>query len=279
MLCPWYQTCKHCKKYLSIVKFQFRKDTKKYRPICTKCRTVKNKEYYLNNPDKYKHKQTLSKIRYLKKKKEIYEKKKLYNKLTGYNKKYALKNKKILKEKREKYYLENKERLDARRIFLRSQPERKKRINELNRKRYAKNKEKFREYAKAWNLKHKKRLSIERKEKRKNLNHKMKAVLRCRVKAAISRITIQNFKYKYSSSVKLLGASIPDVVKHLEKQFKPGMTWENYGKDGWHIDHIRPCASFDLSKLEEQKKCFHYTNLQPLWAMENISKGAKYEME
>jgi len=277
MLCPWYQTCKHCKQYLSIVKFQFRKDTEKYRTICTKCRNVKNKEYYLNNPDKYKHKQTLSKIRYLKKKKEIYEKKKLYNKLTGNNKKYYIKNRKILLEKNKKYRLENKEIVIARE--RKRYVENRERINELSRKRYAENKEKFREYTKVWNLKHKKRLSIERKEKRKNLNYKMKAVLRCRIKAAISRITIQNFKYKYSSSVKLLGASIPDVVKHLEKQFKPGMTWENYGKDGWHIDHIRPCASFDLSKLEEQKKCFHYTNLQPLWATENISKGAKYEVE
>ena len=107
----------------------------------------------------------------------------------------------------------------------------------------------------------------------------MKQVLRCRVKAAISRITVQNFNYKYSSSVELLGASIPDVIKHLEKQFKQGMTWKNHGKDGWHIDHIRPCASFDLSKLEEQKKCFHYNNLQPLWSVDNIKKGAKLNYE
>ncbi len=63
--------------------------------------------------------------------------------------------------------------------------------------------------------------------------------------------------------------------EHLEKQFKEGMTWENHGLYGWHIDHIIPCASFDLTDLEQQKKCFHYTNLQPLWAKENLIKGVK----
>ena len=61
---------------------------------------------------------------------------------------------------------------------------------------------------------------------------------------------------------------------HLEAQFKPGMTWDNYGLKGWHVDHIRPCASFDLRDPEQQRRCFHYTNLQPLWAEENLKKGS-----
>jgi len=57
------------------------------------------------------------------------------------------------------------------------------------------------------------------------------------------------------------------------------MTRENHGK--WHLDHVRPCASFDLTKPEEQEKCFHYSNYQPLWAEQNLSKGAKldYDLE
>ena len=52
---------------------------------------------------------------------------------------------------------------------------------------------------------------------------------------------------------------------------------ENYGTFGWHIDHIRPCSSFDLTDLEQQKQCFHYTNLQPLWWFDNIKKSSFYE--
>lgn len=80
-------------------------------------------------------------------------------------------------------------------------------------------------------------------------------------------------RYKSLSSLQLMGCSIEVLRDHLEKQFTPGMSWSNYGK--WHIDHIKPCASFDLTKSEEQQKCFHYTNLQPLWALENLKKGSK----
>lgn len=62
----------------------------------------------------------------------------------------------------------------------------------------------------------------------------------------------------------------------MQLQFKDGMNWGNYNYNGWHIDHIKPCALFDLSKEEEQKKCFHYTNLQPLWGIDNLKKGDRY---
>jgi len=73
----------------------------------------------------------------------------------------------------------------------------------------------------------------------------------------------------------LIGASPSFVMGYLEAKFTEGMTWENYGH-GWHVDHILPCCSFDLTKEEEQKKCFHYSNLQPLWAEDNLKKGGKY---
>ena len=72
----------------------------------------------------------------------------------------------------------------------------------------------------------------------------------------------------------LIGCEIDYLIYHLQSQFTDGMTWANYGD--WHIDHIKPCAKFDLSKTSEQLKCFNYTNLQPLWAEDNLRKYDKY---
>lgn len=83
-------------------------------------------------------------------------------------------------------------------------------------------------------------------------------------------------KIKLEGTYSLLSCSIEDFKKYLEGKFKARMSWENYGYYGWHIDHIRPCASFNLDISEEQKKCFHYTNLQPLWRVENQEKGSNY---
>lgn len=80
---------------------------------------------------------------------------------------------------------------------------------------------------------------------------------------------------KSKSTGLLLGCSGEELMRHLEKQFKPEMTWENYGQ--WHMDHIRPCSSFDMADPEQQKACFHFSNYQPLWAKENFSKSDKWE--
>lgn len=80
---------------------------------------------------------------------------------------------------------------------------------------------------------------------------------------------------KESTTFEYLGCSREEVVKYIESQFKPGMTWENHGIRGWHVDHIRPCCSFDLATEEGRRKCFHYTNLQPLWAKDNMGKGGR----
>lgn len=82
---------------------------------------------------------------------------------------------------------------------------------------------------------------------------------------------------KSSTTLDLLGCSVATLSNHLEIQFTEGMVWDNHGE--WHIDHIRPCASFDLSDPEQQRMCFHYTNLQPLWKFDNLSKNDSFDAE
>ena len=93
----------------------------------------------------------------------------------------------------------------------------------------------------------------------------------------LSKILKQKNIKKTIKTFDLIGCSIVDLRIHFEKQFQTGMTWENHGYYGWHIDHIRPISSFDLTDPEQQKLCFHYSNLQPLWAKDNLKKAAKLD--
>lgn len=79
--------------------------------------------------------------------------------------------------------------------------------------------------------------------------------------------------FKTGSAVADLGCSIYDFKTYLESKFVDGMSWENYGREGWHIDHILPLSKFDLQDVEQVKKACHYTNLQPLWAQDNRRKS------
>lgn len=78
--------------------------------------------------------------------------------------------------------------------------------------------------------------------------------------------------YKSGSAVDDLGCSIEELRIHLESKFNLGMSWDNYGREGWQIDHIVPLCRFDLSNAIELKRACHYTNLQPLWRDDNLKK-------
>jgi len=152
---------------------------------------------------------------------------------------------------------------------------RKKYYNKVRRDRYKNDYEyrkKIREarnkYGKRPEQKIKRNLYLKNKLKTDH-NYKLIHTIRVRIKDVLRGHS------KSDSTINMLGCTIEELWKHLEKKFKPGMTKENHGK--WHVDHIIPCAIFDLSKPEEQIKCFHYTNLQPLWAIDNIRKGKIYE--
>lgn len=79
--------------------------------------------------------------------------------------------------------------------------------------------------------------------------------------------------YKSGSAVEDLGCSIDEFKSYIESKFQPGMTWDNWGRDTWHIDHIVPISHFDLSNRDELLKACHYSNMCPLWAKDNMIKG------
>lgn len=165
------------------------------------------------------------------------------------------------KEASRKSYLKNRVKVLERGKIRNQDPEYKKKKAEYDKKYWQKNREKL------MPLKIKNNL-IRRKN---DPSFRIKENLRRRINAAMKGIGITRSK----KSFELLGVSDMDFFwNYLESKFKPGMTRENYGKE-WHIDHIIPCIAFDLTKEENQKMCFHYTNLQPLWARENLQKSSK----
>lgn len=180
------------------------------------------------------------------------------NQIKEKGKKYRRIHKKQISKQSKIYYQKNKEKILKRlRKYYKIHPEVKKIYYQKN------------------------RYNINKKNTVRNYNrYQIDLIFRLKncVRAKINNIL--NYGYKSISTVRLLDCSIEFLKKHLESQFKPGMNWKNHGTGNndrgmqeWHIDHIRPCKSFDLSKPEEQRKCFNYKNLQPLWAVENLKKG------
>lgn len=127
-----------------------------------------------------------------------------------------------------------------------------------NLKNYCKS-EKFREY----------RRDYVKNKKDSDIYFKLKLLLRDRLNSAIKN------NCKSGSAVNDLGCSIYELKKHLEGMFTEGMCWGNHGRNGWHIDHIKPLAKFDLTDRRQLLEACHYTNLQPLWAKDNFNKRNK----
>lgn len=155
---------------------------------------------------------------------------------------------------------------------------------------YHKYNKKRREYQKSYNLLHPEKETSRREQSvkwRKNnpgygyrwykekakyrIDYKIGHNLRERIRAAI----ISKKGKKSLKTVYLLGCSVDYFKNYIEKLWDNKMNWENYGLKGWHVDHIIPVSKFDLTKEEEQLKCFHYTNLQPLWWGDNLRKSNK----
>lgn len=150
--------------------------------------------------------------------------------------------------------------------------------NEYHKKYQEENKDKIREYKREYFQLNKDKIYKKSKQRmidwarnklHTDIDFKLRQYLRNRVRDALKRNS------KFETTMNLVGCSLENLKLHLQNHFKNDMSWSNHGK--WEIDHIIPCASFDLSKTSEQKKCFHYSNLQPLWMEENRTKSNKIE--
>lgn len=184
--------------------------------------------------------------------KEYREKNK--ERLKKYHKcRYEEKKDDILKSKREYYSRTREHHLEKMREYNR--------LHKAERKeRDVANKKHIQEYDRTY---YKQRINSD-------VNYKIRRNLRSRIAKALRGIGEKSEK-----TTDLLGCTVEEFKAYIESQFKDGMSWENYGHSVWHLDHKIPCSFFDLTDAEQQKKCFNYTNIRPLWASDNLSKGNK----
>ena len=223
---------------------------------CKLCHKLLSKKYADENKEKVAKYQKDYRIQ---NEKELKKYKKEYRNKSGNQKKakeyqiqYQIENKEELNKKQKERYDENKEEI------LKQQQEF-----------YQKNKEKIKARVKKYSKENRTSINRFRNKKLKlDINYRILHNLRGRLHSAL------NGKSKIKRTLELLSCTIDEFKNHLQSQFTKGMSWDNYGL--WHIDHIRPCASFDLSKKLEQLECFNFKNLQPLWALDNLKKGSFY---
>ncbi len=256
--------CSKCKQFLSISNFQKRSWSRDgFRPSCKQCDKTpiksggKTQKIIENLPKGYKR---CTKCNIIKPYDEYHKNRFTKDGLTSKCKNcrckhyredpqskiryktYIKNNKEKIKQKRKAYYLEHKEEI----------------------------RQKYKEYTKLPENKAKR--NYKRNNKRK---HDIKFRLECNLRDRL-RKTVKNVTkgIKVGSFVRDLGCTLEELKNHLENQFQPGMTWENwgFGDDKWHIDHIKPLHMFDLTDREQFLEVCNYTNLRPLWQKDNLTR-------
>lgn len=209
-----------------------------------------NKKYrkkWRENPDNLKDKAIKDKL-YREKNKE---------KIKAQRKAYREANRDLIIERKKRYYEENKEQI------LKKQRE----TGYHNRYRKLQAVEHIRTYSKA--TKDERNRISKAKAYKKYLSKPSNRIAHAFRNSITRYIKVKKLR---NTTKDFLGCTFEDFKDHLESQFTEGMTWDNIGRGGWHIDHIIPCAFFDLTKPSHQKLCFNYQNLQPLWESDNCSK-------
>lgn len=205
--------------------------------LCVKCKHIRDKKYW-RHYSKTKRKP----LTY-----EQKEKRKIAKRL------YSKNNRDKINAQKKAYYHKNKEK-----------------ISMQQKKAYKRNRDRIKQYRlnnrlkiNAWDNKYRK------ERNKKDINFKLKNNLRRRLYQAIKKNS------KSGSAVKDLGCSINKLKQYLESQFTDNMSWKSYGRNGWHIDHIKPLSAFDLTDRQQLLKACHYSNLRPLWGSINCSLGGQ----
>lgn len=220
--------------------------------ICTKCDKEKELlEFHKQKDGKFGVRgdcKECMKNYQLKNKKHIQKITKIYKdknkeKTRENNKRYYVKNKKADNERCRKYYADNRKKEIKRKKAYSEIPKNKRRLSKLHTK-------------------------YTRERRQNDPSFRLLCNLRNRMCVVISK------GQKSLNTMFLVGCDMDYLMYHLQEQFTSGMSWDNYG--AWHIDHIKPCSKFNLSSFDEQRKCFNFTNLQPLWKIDNLKKANKY---
>jgi len=249
--------CSKCgiEKHLSDY-YKSKKSKDGHESYCKKCRNIQIKKWQKNNiynikkyQTKYEEKNIEKRI---KQKKQYYldNKKYIDNKTKEYNKA----NKDDVSRRQKLYYINNKEK-----------------VNNSVKNWRKNNPGKIKKIEKEWRNKNRERINNRVNERyKKNPKYNIHRKIKGRIGAALkSQEASKNYK-----TIELLGCDFEFYKQYLESLFIPGMTWEKLRAGEIHIDHKIPCSSFDLTKPEEQKACFNWRNTQPLWAVDNLKKGA-----
>jgi len=231
---------------------------------CSKCDTDKPLAEFNNTKRAKDGKQTQCRgcsSQYYRNNKEIYLRK---------QNKYYQANKDAIKDRNKQYYQANKEAIEEQHKQYREAN--KDVIAERCKQYYQANKDAAAVYNKEYQKKNWDDLlqyknQYKKKRRATDPGYRIADNLRTRLYTALKG------KRKADTTKKLLGCTYEEARAHIEAQFTEGMSWDKMGVRGIHIDHIRPCASFDLTDPEQQRECFHYTNLQPLWAEDNLKKS------
>lgn len=233
--------CSKCKEVKPISDFyKSKKENNGIRSEC-KCCTTKYSDTIKEQKSKYDKKYRLeNKDRIVQNKKEYsLRKRKEINKYhRQYMKAYRVENKSMLFERDSKY------------------------SKEYRKTYYAENKKNIHEKSRLYNL----------KMYRTDINYNLRVRLRSRIKGVIKK----HGGEKANKTYDLLGCGYDEFITYFTDKFTNGMTWDKFMNGEIHIDHIKPCILFDLTDINQQKECFNYSNLQPLWGKDNLIKGKKY---